>query len=111
MTTSNMRASSLTLAILCAALMQDAAAAIQRTFVSGSGLDSNACSLAAPCRGFAAALAQTLPGGEVVVLDSAGYGPVTISQAVTLVAPSGVYAGISVFSGAGSRSAPGAATR
>ena len=101
MTTSNTRASALALAILCAATMQDAVAAIQRTFVSGGGLDSNACSLAAPCRGFAAALAQTLPGGEVVVLDSAGYGPVTISQAVTLVAPSGVYAGISVFAGAG----------
>ena len=79
----------------------DAAATAQRTFVRSDGHDSNACSLAAPCRGFAAAMAQTSPGGEVVVLDSAGYGPVVISQAVTLVAPPGVYAGISVFAGTG----------
>ena len=101
MTTSNMRASGLALAIMYVAMMPDAAAAIQRTFVSGGGLDSNPCTLAAPCRQFSIALANTLSGGEVVVLDSAGYGPVTISQAVTLVAPSGVYAGVSVFSGTG----------
>src|SRR5262249_17771860 len=44
---------------------------------------------------------QTNPGGEVIVLDSAGYGPVTIAKAVSLIAPPGVYAGISVFSGNG----------
>ena len=101
MTTSSTRASRLMLMIFWAAIAPDAAAAIQRTFVSGGGLDSNPCTLAAPCRQFSVALANTLSGGEVVVLDSAGYGPVTISQAVTLVAPSGVYAGISVFSGTG----------
>jgi hypothetical protein len=72
--------------------------AAQRTFVSGAGNDANPCSLVAPCRGFAAAVAQTAAGGEVVVLDSAGYGPVTITQSVSLIAPPGVYAGISVFS-------------
>ena len=35
------------------------------------------------------------------MLDSAGYGPVTVSQAVSIIAPAGVYAGISVFAGAG----------
>jgi hypothetical protein len=69
-----------------------------RTFVSGNGNDSNACSLAAPCRTFAAAIAQTASEGEVVVLDSAGYGPFTINQAVTITAPQGVYAGITVTS-------------
>jgi hypothetical protein len=68
----------------------------QRTFVSSGGLDTNACSLAAPCRGFAAAMVQTKPGGEIVVLDSAGYGPVTINQAVSIVVPPGIYAGVSV---------------
>jgi hypothetical protein len=91
--------------------MHDAVAATQRTFVSGSGLDSNPCTLPAPCRQFSIALAQTLPGGEIVVLDSAGYGPVTINQAVTLVAPSGVYAGISVFSGVGVTINAGAADK
>jgi parallel beta helix pectate lyase-like protein len=68
----------------------------QRTFVSSGGLDTNACSLTAPCRGFAAALVQTKPGGEIVVLDSAGYGGVTITQAVSIVVPPGIYAGVSV---------------
>src|SRR5438270_10909431 len=79
-----------------------AAALAQRTFVSaGSGNDANPCTRAAPCRNFGAAIAQTTSGGEVVVLDSGGYGTVTITQAVSIVAPPGVYAGISVFSGTG----------
>jgi hypothetical protein len=60
-------------------------AASQRTFVSGLGVDTNPCSLAAPCRTFAGALVNTLPGGEIYVLDSAGYGSVTINQAVSIV--------------------------
>jgi hypothetical protein len=71
----------------------------QRTFVASMGADTNPCSLVAPCRSFGAAIAQTNDKGEVVVLDSAGYGKVTITRSVTIVAPAGVYAGISVFSG------------
>ena len=78
-----------------------AGAAAQRTFVSSGGVDNPLCSLASPCRGFAAALLATLPNGEVIVLDSAGYGVVTISQAVSIISPPGVYAGISVFTGDG----------
>jgi hypothetical protein len=48
-----------------------------------------------------AAIAQTNPAGEVVVLDSAGYGPFHINQAISVIAPPGVYAGVSVFSGDG----------
>jgi len=72
----------------------------QRTFVSGTPIanDANPCSLALPCRSFGAAIAQTIPAGEVIVLDSAGYGPVTITQSVSIIAPAGVYAGISVIS-------------
>jgi hypothetical protein len=70
-----------------------------RTFVSGSGSDSNPCSVSAPCRSFTAALTKTNPGGEIVVLTSAGYGPFTISKGVTITAPAGVYAGISAASG------------
>lgn len=80
------------LLILCA----DADAA-QRTFVASTGNDANACSLTAPCRSFAAALTHTDPSGEVIVLDSAGYGPVNIAQSVSIIAPPGTYAGISVF--------------
>jgi len=78
--------------------------AVQRTFVSTAGSDSNTasnCSNTAPCRGFAAALTVTDSGGEIIVKDSGGYGPVTVSKSVSIVAPAGVYAGISVFSGDG----------
>ena len=62
-----------------------AQAALQRTFVSAAGLDTNPCSLPSPCRTFAGALLNTLPGGEIYVLDTAGYGAVTINQAVSIV--------------------------
>jgi hypothetical protein len=71
--------------------------AAQRTFVSTGGNDANPCSLAAPCRGFAKAITVTDPGGELVVLDSGGYGFVTVNRSVTILSPAGVYAGISVF--------------
>jgi hypothetical protein len=48
-----------------------AALGAQRTFVSTSGNDANACSLTAPCRSFGAAITQTDPNGEIIVLDSA----------------------------------------
>ena len=77
------------------------ALAAQRTFVSGAGSDSNACSLVAPCRSLAAALVNTAVNGEIIIQDSAGYGPVTIAQSVSIVAPPGVYGGISIASGTG----------
>jgi hypothetical protein len=75
--------------------------AAQRTFVASTGVDSNPCSLTAPCRTFTQALSSTASGGEIIVLDSAAYGPVTIAQSVSIVAPPGIYAGVTVFSGAG----------
>jgi hypothetical protein len=72
-----------------------------RTFVSGAGLDTNPCSVTSPCRTFGQAISVTNAGGEVVVLTSAGYGSFTITKAVTVEAPPGVYAGITVTSGDG----------
>jgi hypothetical protein len=72
-----------------------------RTFVSGSGLDSNPCSLAAPCRTMTQALTVTNAGGEVVILSTAGYGPFTVNKAVTIEAPPGIYAGITAATGDG----------
>jgi hypothetical protein len=77
----------------------DAAAMAQRTFVASNGSDVNPCSLLLPCRTFGAAITQAIAGGEVIVLDSAGYGPVVITQSVSITAPVGVYAGISVTGG------------
>jgi hypothetical protein len=74
--------------------------AAPRTFVSTSGHDANPCSLAAPCRSFAKAVSKADSGGDVIVLDSGGYGPVTIGQAVSIVAPAGIHAGITVPPGA-----------
>jgi hypothetical protein len=76
----------------------------QRTFVASDGADANAasnCSIALPCRSFTAALGVTNAGGEIVVKDSAGYGPVSITQSVSIIAAPGIYAGISVLSGTG----------
>ena len=85
------------IAFVLSSLANNAAATTQRTFVASNGNDANVCSLAQPCRGFARALTQTSPGGEIIVLDSAGYGPVSITQSVSIIAPAGVYAGISVL--------------
>jgi hypothetical protein len=82
-------------------LVSIASAQAQRTFVSGLGSDANPCSRTSPCRTFGQAISQTNAGGEVIVLDSAGYGPFTVSTSVSIIAPPGVYAGISVFSGDG----------
>ena len=76
-------------------------AASQRTFVASTGSDASpTCSLTAPCRSFNAAIAQTSGGGEVVILDTAGYGPMVINKSIKIIGPSGVYGGISVLGGA-----------
>jgi hypothetical protein len=89
----------LIIAILAAASSGGAGAANSRSFVASYGNDANPCTISAACRSFAAAVAATTPYGEVIVLDSAGYGPVTIAQSVTIVAPDGVFAGISASPG------------
>jgi parallel beta helix pectate lyase-like protein len=88
------------LRVLCVGLLALAfsagAIAQQRTFVASSGNDANPCTPPAPCRSFAVAILAVAAGGEVIVLDSAGYGPVTIAKSVSITAPAGVYAGIAV---------------
>jgi hypothetical protein len=70
----------------------------QRTFVSAQqGDDANTvnnCSVTLPCRNFNAAIGVVNAGGEV---DSGGYGITTISKAVTLTGPTGVYVAISAL--------------
>ena len=92
-----------------------AAAGVQRSFVASYGQAANTaanCGLATPCRALNEALGVTSAGGEIVVLDSAGYSAATIAQTVTIVAPRGVYAGITAFAGnAILINAPGAIVR
>lgn len=80
------------------------AALAARTYVASTGSDANAvyaCNAAHPCRTFAAALAHTAGGGEILAVDGAGYGPLSIDRSVSIVANAGVFAGIGVFAGAG----------
>jgi hypothetical protein len=70
-------------------------AAANRTWVSPSGDDNNACTNANPCRTFAGALAKTNARGEIVVKESGGFGAVTIDKSITIDS-GGKYAGIEV---------------
>jgi len=55
-----------------------------RTWVSGTGDDSNSCSRTTPCRTFAGAIARTSTGGEITVLDAGGFNPVVIRKSITI---------------------------
>src|ERR1700690_2585532 len=69
-----------------------------RSFVSGHGVDTNPCTLAAPCGTFQHAHDQPNAGGEIAVLDTAGYGGLFISKAISIVNPGAFEAGISIAS-------------
>jgi hypothetical protein len=103
---------SITLGAMLVALLQTVPAQAQatRTWVSGTGLDSNPCSRTAPCKTFAGAISQTLAGGEISVLDSGGYGAVTINKAITINGE-GTLASILSGSGAGITIAAAASDR
>src|SRR5436190_22921776 len=61
-----------------------------RSFVATYGSDANDCSAGHECRSFTKALSVTNYGGEVLALTSGGYGPFTVTQAVSVVATNGV---------------------
>ena len=60
------------------------AQAQNRVFVAAQGLDSNPCTFALPCRTFQHAHDVLAPGGEIDVLDPAGYGVVTIGKSISI---------------------------
>ena len=98
----NVSARALAALALCAIAFLGAAPAraqLDRTAVSFHGSDANSCAPAAPCRSFARAMSQTNANGELLVLDSAGYGPFTIDRSVSIQAAPGVYAGVTAASG------------
>ena len=77
---------------------------VQRAFVSATGNNANTatfCAVTAPCKTFAAAVTVVADNGEVVALNTAPYGSVTLTRSISLTAAPGVYAGISVFAGSG----------
>jgi hypothetical protein len=89
-------------ALAFAAVLPAAPALAQRdrVFVASYGSDSNPCTFGSPCKTFQNAVNVVAQGGEVTAIDSAGFGPMTISHAVTITSPAGVEAGIAVASGA-----------
>lgn len=73
----------LTMAVLfCAAVTSSAT--INHTWVSGAGSNTNPCTFTEPCATFARALTQTAEGGIVTVKDTGDFGPMTITQSVTI---------------------------
>lgn len=62
------------------------------TFVSGVGNDSNAsanCPRPSPCRTFAAAYLVARSGGDIIALDPAEYGPLTITGPISILGVEG----------------------
>ena len=70
-----------------------------RVFVASYGNDANPCTFLSPCKTFQQAVNVVDAGGEVTAIDSAGFGPISISQSVTITSPLGIEAGIAVPSG------------
>lgn len=91
----------LSLSVLCLAAASPAFGLANRVFVSArSGSNLNSCdNVNSPCQTFAGAVTQLNPDGALIVLDSGGYGPVTITQGMTIEAPAGVTAFIHPPSG------------
>jgi hypothetical protein len=75
--------------ILAATIILQAApvhAQSMHTWVSGVGDDANPCSRTAPCKSFAGAISKTAATGEISVLDPGGFGQVTITKSISIVA-------------------------
>lgn len=68
------------------ATTSSASAQATRTWVSGVGDDANPCSRTAPCKTFAGAISKTAAGGEINVVDPGGFGAVTITKSISIIA-------------------------
>jgi hypothetical protein len=94
----NMRSSFLPVAgaMLTAGALTTAANAGLLSYVSSTGNDSNPCTLASPCRTLPHAIAATSTGGEIHLIDSAGYGAaIAIGKSITISGD-----GATIFAGA-----------
>jgi hypothetical protein len=100
----------MTFTLVTATLVSAAHATAVRTFVSGIGNDSftsSNCPRTNPCRTLGQAYTVTQSGGEIIALDPAGYGPITITGPLsilgaegTVVAPATGTTGITITAGA-----------
>jgi hypothetical protein len=87
----------LLLATVFACSMHASPAQAQRVFVSATGSDGNPCTFASPCRSFQHAHDVAPAGGEIDVLDPAGYGALTITKSISIQGHG--FSGITVASG------------
>jgi hypothetical protein len=67
-------------------------AQLTKVFVASYGNDANDGSRGSPKRNFQAAHNAVAASGEIVALDTAGFGPLTITKAVSITAPPGITA-------------------
>jgi hypothetical protein len=79
---------------LACSLASAPAHARARVFVASYGSDSNPCTFGSPCKTFQHAHDVVDAGGEITAIDSAGFGPINITKAVTITSPDGIEAGI-----------------
>jgi nitrous oxidase accessory protein NosD len=80
-----------------------------KIFVASFGSDANDGSRGAPKRNFQAAHDAVATDGEIVALDTAGYGAVAITKGIGITAPPGITGFVTVSSGdAVTVNAPGA---
>jgi Right handed beta helix region len=88
-------------ALACSLTTLPAQAQRARVFVASYGTDSGntLCSFTQPCRTFQNAVSHVAVGGEVAAIDSAGFGPISITQSVTITSPNGVEAGVVTTAG------------
>lgn len=103
MTKASLPLSALLYFLLAASVDAGAAGTLNRAYVSAAtGTLGNPCTQALPCRTINEAVPKVIAGGEVLLLDSGGYGQLlnntlgTITQSVTIVVPQGVFGALSV---------------
>jgi len=80
--------------VMVSLMFADGVWAGPKHYVASYGLDTNPCTLTSPCRSFSHAVDVTDAGGEVIVLDTGGYGSVTITKSISIIAPVGMYASV-----------------
>lgn len=98
-----LRQTSFQLAVLVVVLASLPAHAAPRAFVASNGSDARraTCTFNAPCRTFQTAHDVVDAGGEIVAIDTAEYGLVTITKSVSILGSPGSIAGITVGAGNG----------
>jgi hypothetical protein len=70
-----------------------------KVFVASYGSDANDGSRGSPKRNFQAAHTVVADGGQIVVLDTAGYGALTITKSLAITVPPGVNGFVTVTGG------------